>query len=165
MNLAPIHRGRFFGGILNTESFPLPLRIVNLANGGKYPFQLEEMFVYLWPGSGDQHAQPIIAPRSFCTDFASIPRPLQGLLDADNDVAPGATIHDYLYTSGLFPRAVCDQIFYEALRANGVGYLRAKALYLGVRVGGAAAWNADPAAASDLLEQSAEAVAIWERLQ
>lgn len=104
-----------------------------------------------------------MVPLGFETDFASIPRPLQGFLDADNDVAPAATIHDFLYSSMLCARSEADSIFFQALRANGVGWMRARLLWAGVRAGGWTRWGSDAAAAADWSEKGAAALERWER--
>lgn len=47
-----------------------------------------------------------------------------------------ATIHDWLYSSGLFSRRDADRVFYNALRASHVALWRALLMYAGVRLGG-----------------------------
>lgn len=143
---------------MNTQAFPVPLKIENKADGSQYQFVLLSDFVFL-PTSG----RPIVVPVGFETDFASIPRPLQGILDADNDVAPAATIHDFLYSSMLRIRSEADSLFFQALRANGVGWLRARLLWAGVRSGGWTRWGSDAVAAADWSEQGAAALERWER--
>ena len=57
-------------------------------------------------------------PRRFVTDFASIPRLLWTLVgDPAGPWAPAAVVHDYLYRTGLVPRAQADAIFCEAMSA------------------------------------------------
>ena len=149
---------------MNRQAFPLPLKIQDHADGSRYEFELLEPFVYEWSGGRGQPARSIVVPAGFRTDFASIPRPVQGLLDAVNDVAPGSVVHDFLYTSLMFEdRAQADGIFYDALRANGVGWIRARALWLGVRLGGAGAWADDLGKASEWFIRGAEAADAWER--
>ena len=176
---------------MNRHAFPLPLKIQDHADGSRYAFELLEPFVYEWPGTAKyatraawdpyiplyqpdgsvtpgtyqkQPARAIVVPTGFRTDFASIPRPLQGFLDAVNDVAPAAVVHDFLYTSLMFEdRAQADGIFYDALRSNGVGWIRARAMWLGVRLGGAGAWADDLGKASEWFIRGAEAADAWER--
>lgn len=92
----------------------------------------------------------------FVTDLASIPViftivvPKRGLYD------PGAVVHDWLYkTNGIIPvtaqdghrfagqfsRKECDDILLEAMTASGVPELLRQEIYLGVRLGGQAAWD------------------------
>lgn len=47
-----------------------------------------------------------------------------------------AAIHDYLYASGLIARAICDRVFYNALRSSGHARWRAWLMWAGVRLGG-----------------------------
>lgn len=47
-----------------------------------------------------------------------------------------AVIHDYLYQYGSLTRKQADDVFYRALRADGVARWRAWILWMGVRIGG-----------------------------
>lgn len=51
-----------------------------------------------------------------------------------------ALLHDWLYMTEMFPRAVCDRIFLEAMVVLGVSRFDRNAAYMGVRVGGGAVW-------------------------
>jgi len=145
---------------MNAEAFPLPLRIENRADGSQYNFILLSDFVFV-----RRVGCAVVVPAGFDTDFASIPRPLQGVLDAVNDVAPAAVIHDFLYSSMILSRAAADAVFFEALRRNGVSWIRARALWAGVRVGGWSRWGEDVAAAADWSEKAARALDRWEGIQ
>lgn len=82
----------------------------------------------------------IVVPAGFVTDFASVPRlPIAFLLFGDMAQA-AAVIHDWLYTTGLFAKAIADSVFYEAMRASGIGFWRARVMYWGVAYGGGLAW-------------------------
>lgn len=48
-----------------------------------------------------------------------------------------ATIHDYLYSRRVCPRALADRLFRDALRSSGHARWRAELMWLGVRLGGA----------------------------
>lgn len=83
----------------------------------------------------------VIAPGGFVTDLASIPPFLRWLFSPNDATRRPAVTHDWLYCAQLTTRLVADRIFLEALERNGVGYLRRKAMYAGVRVGGWWYWN------------------------
>ena len=70
----------------------------------------------------------IIVPEGFITNFASF------LLVKFGEKS--STLHDYLYDAKLFDRAKCDKIFLEALKSEGVSFVRRWACYIGVRVWG-----------------------------
>jgi len=149
---------------MNPHYFPLPLIVEDMADGSAYQFRTTSPFVFSWCGTDKQPPRDIVVPKGFATDFASIPRPLQGFLDAVNDVAPAAVIHDFLYTSQMFEsRAMADRIFFDALRANGVSWMRARTLWAGVRLGGWIKWGKDPVEASNWFILGAEAADAWER--
>lgn len=145
-----------------STAFPLPLVLENLANGRKDHWRLTEPFVYRDP------ACMVIVPRGFNNDLASVPRIFWPILDPTNDVTLAAVPHDWLYaTRGVvrpwlpaISRAQCDAIFYRALRANGVGYIRAQTMWLAVRAGGVSAWKSGESPAT-LLTRSAEVEATW----
>lgn len=124
--------------------FPLPLDLRNLANGRKDHWVTLAPFAYR-----DVDGALYIVPPAFSNDSASVPRVFWPAIDPANDVAYAATVHDWLYaTRGVVrpwlpqtSRAKADAIFYRALRANGVGYVRAQAMWSAVRIGGASAWR------------------------
>ena len=62
------------------------------------------------------------------SDGASTPEviwSIPGFDPFEGDTFPAAFAHDQLYAGELCPREQADQILYELLRANGVGWLRA----------------------------------------
>lgn len=142
--------------------FPYEILVKNKADGSKYPFVLMSDFVYRWHGDGRIRPYDICVPAGYETDFASIPRPFQGVFSAVNDVAPAALAHDWCYSTEIFGRGTCDQIFYDALRANGVGWLRAKTLWSAVRIGGWTSWPHNTAERRTDLALGREARARWE---
>lgn len=72
----------------------------------------------------------ITVPKGFITNFASFILVKFG--------EKSSTLHDYLYDGRMFGRAKCDKIFLEALKSEGVSFVRRWACYIGVRVWG---WN------------------------
>lgn len=78
----------------------------------------------------------------FTWDLASIPDGLHDIVGDPFDYVMESALHDALYESGLFSRDDSDLYFYLALRSGGefkdsVNKITAKALYAGVRIGGA----------------------------
>lgn len=131
--------------ILNPKrAFPVPMDLRNLSSGCKDHWMTLAPFAYR-----DADGTLYIVPANFTNDLASVPRVFWGALDPTNDVAPAALVHDWLYaTRGVvrpwlprITRAQVDAILYRALRANGVGYIRARTMWAAVRVGGASAWR------------------------
>lgn len=134
---------------MNKEIFPNDIVLLNKADGSKYPFVLDEDFIYRWEHKGvlkgyAEKIYEIKVPKGYTTDLASIPRLFQGIFNAVNDVSPAAIAHDWCYSIELFERHICDRVFYDGLRANGVGWLRARTLYTAVRTGGWTSWPHDP---------------------
>ena len=67
----------------------------------------------------NDHGPALMVPAGFVTDFASINRPLWGLLPRDGTYGPAAVLHDWLYSSGVVTRAQADAIFLEAMEYCG----------------------------------------------
>jgi len=66
-------------------------------------------------------------------NLASIPRlPLLYLVFKGSDTHRPGLLHDYL--SGVINRKKADSLFYEALRSEGVGIVRARLMWLAVRL-------------------------------
>ena len=129
---------------MTNPAFPIPLELRNFSNGRKEHWMTLSPFAYR-----DIDGTLYIVPANFTNDLASVPRVFWNIIDPSNDVAFGAVVHDWLYaTRGIvrpwlpaISRAQADAVLYRALRANGVEYLRAKTMWLAVRVGGANAWK------------------------
>ena len=86
----------------------------------------------------------VIVPAGRVTDLSSVPRlPFAYWLAGDTGRKAGV-IHDEVYHwhFGGCPRQVADAVFREALIAEGVPAWRAALMYVGVRLGGATAWDA-----------------------
>ncbi|WP_311968580.1 DUF1353 domain-containing protein [Pseudomonas baltica] len=84
----------------------------------------------------------ISVPSGFQTNFASIGSLhniflflLFALVAGYGNYA--ATVHDFLYTTGVMSRDRADAVFYRALRAEGIAKWRAWLFWVGVRIGGA----------------------------
>tara|TARA_R110002020_G_scaffold175493_1_gene367403 strand:+ start:19769 stop:20167 length:399 start_codon:yes stop_codon:yes gene_type:complete len=84
-------------------------------------------------------------PACFCFDGCSIPRALWRI--CGHPLSPrylaAALVHDWLYKiKGQhdwgydMTRLEVDELFYDMLRADGVGWIKANLLYRGVRTGG-----------------------------
>lgn len=89
----------------------------------------------------DEHGT-IEVPAGFVTNFASLQVFHNILLFAVYALMVtygnrACTVHDYLYSQGQLTRRECDDLFYRALRADGVAKWRAALFWAGVRIGGA----------------------------
>lgn len=124
-------------------AFPLPLDVRNLSDGSHDHYVLLAPFVFV----DGEHTY--MAPAGFRTDFASVPRVCQGILDAANLLAFPSIPHDWLYATrgyvgpGLprITRSRADHILYRACLANGVPEAEAVVVLEAVRIGGQAAWD------------------------
>lgn len=121
---------------------------------GRSLWGLSEVLVY-WPSNDDK---PIIVPRGFVTDLASIPRPLWSWLPPDGPWAKAAVIHDFLYyTQGkgvwkchdttlqrTYTKEEADWILRDAQKDRNVGLVSRNLVWLGVHFGGQNGWNNSP---------------------
>lgn len=79
--------------------------------------------------------------KGFTWDGASIPKSLWSEVGCPIDYAVESLIHDALYRTHLLDRKSADKIFHRLLVQNGVSMVKAKAMYLAVRVGGEEAYS------------------------
>lgn len=124
---------------MNTEMFPLPLDVENLSDDSQYHYKLLSDFSFIDPYLG-----LITAKKDFLTDFASVPRLFKSFVDSDNESAPGATIHDWMYENHLeygWTKEDADLVLFRALIANGISHEVATIFYDCVRYFGHNAWN------------------------
>ena len=85
----------------------------------------------------------ITVPAGFVTEFASIPRSLWSELSPVDEHELAAIVHDYLYWFQPCEREETDNLLMIAMQQRGVSDLRRGAVYAGVRIGSADAWNAN----------------------
>lgn len=78
----------------------------------------------------------IIVPRDFDTDFASVPRLPFAYLLFGGVADEAAVVHDWIYSTRMFPRKMCDEIFAEAMKACGLAAWRRGPMWFGVRLFG-----------------------------
>jgi hypothetical protein len=99
----------------------------------------------------DDAQDVLTVPAGFTTNYASLAAfhnillfVIYALLVTYGNRA--CTTHDWLYTEGKLSRKDCDDVFYRALRADGVAKWRAAIFWVGVRIGGASHYSKTPQA-------------------
>jgi len=98
-------------------------------------FRLGDPLSYYSPRLG----KVFTAPFDFDTDFSSIPPiawTILKLTPTSHKVRRAGVIHDYLYRTGIVSRAVADQLFYDMIREEGLGYVRGQLCWQALRVFG-----------------------------
>lgn len=85
----------------------------------------------------------LVVPQGFVTDLESVPRLPVVYTLFKNRAPKSAILHDWLYAERFLPRGVCDDIFLAAMACEGVSWWVRRAMYAGVRVGGAGAYSSD----------------------
>lgn len=107
--------------------FPDPLCVSPIFGGNWKQRQLLEIFRYYYA----EDKSPIVAPKGFLTDYASIPWFVRWLISPWGKHGPGAVIHDYLY-SVCAGKLWADWIFLKAMKHMGVGFAKRWAMFLAV---------------------------------
>lgn len=79
---------------------------------------------------------PVCVPAGFVTDLASVPRVLWWWFPPHGKWATASAVHDYMYANAISTKKDADKTFFVLLRAFGVPRLKARAMYLAVRVFG-----------------------------
>ena len=103
--------------------FATPLRVEKI---GKNTWELLTPLVY-------KGSEIIVVPQGFKTDFASVPRPAWWFCaPAAGNHAKPAVLHDFLCETSSDQKRT-DNLFLEAMKANGVGWSKRHALYWAVR--------------------------------
>ncbi len=77
-----------------------------------------------------------VVPSGFVTDFASVPRVLWSLIPTYGRYTKAAVLHDYLVRERAISRCDADGLFRRVMREMGVGYVRRRMMWAGVRWGG-----------------------------
>ncbi len=111
---------------------PLILKFLKKSVDGKW-FELHEEFEFYWIKSETERITYTV-PKGFQTDFASIPKPLRWLFSPVGLHGKAAVLHDYLceYATDLTRKEV-DELFLICMKILGVGFVKRKLMYRGVR--------------------------------
>lgn len=86
----------------------------------------------------------VTVPVGFIHNGPSIPDRLRGIVFYTHRLLRPSIVHDYLYTYGYktgWTRKEADRLFLESLKAEGVGRIRRRVMWLSVRVAGWTAWS------------------------
>lgn len=112
-------------------------------------WRVHTSFAYRVGDEDSRTTVPVAA--GFLSDLTSIPRVFLSVVPKLSKGNAASVLHDrlyghpYLYVDGLQDRRItkrrCDEIFYEALRVQGVDPLRSWVLYRAVRWFGRYAWT------------------------
>ncbi len=104
-------------------------------------FRLLEPLVFV----SEQHNGIFIVPAGVETDLASTPRGLWNMVPKSGRYNRAAVLHDAAYHHEVrtpdndrvrFIKPLADKLFHEAMRADGVGKVQAKLMYLAVKAFG-----------------------------
>lgn len=98
---------------------------------------LRRNFVY----TSSLYEVPIVVPRTFTTDFASVPRLMWVVFPPWGLYGNAAVVHDYLYATQFVPRPTADAVFMEAMAVSAVPTWQKWPLFLAVRLFGFWAWR------------------------
>ncbi len=105
------------------------------ARGG-YFMLLEPLVVRVAEGRDS-----LVVPAGFVTDFASIPRRMQGLISKLGPHLCPAIVHDYLYWTHSCSRVRTDEIFLKMMEDLGVPWATRHLMHVGVRWFGRSYWE------------------------
>lgn len=105
----------------------LILKYLDESVDGKW-FETYSVFVY-----NSEDGKQIIVPNYINTDFASIPRAFRWMITRVGKYGKAAVLHDYLCEYKIVPRKKADKLFLEAMKVLGVGWLKRRTMYFGVR--------------------------------
>ena len=103
-------------------------------------FVVEEAFEAYWKRDGK--ISMFVIPAGFTTDLASVPRIFQSIIPKIGHHIRPAIVHDYCYEGFTnLTRKEADEMFLEGMKTTKVSWLRRKAMWLAVRVGGRGLWG------------------------
>ncbi len=72
-------------------------------------------------------------PVGTCTDFASIPIGFRNIIARFGRHSPATLLHDWLCKYKIVSRKKADMLLREAMKVLGVGWLKRRTMYFGVR--------------------------------
>lgn len=119
---------------------PDPLELRKM---GKHEFILLADFSAFWTEGAKEYRYKV--NQGFVTDLSSIPRWARSIIPQIGLQDGPSVIHDAMYVRREpgWTRKEVDQFFLEAMKSVGVKWIRRRAMYLAVRIGGQGAWDDD----------------------
>lgn len=108
---------------------------------GVVPLTEPQMFELRAPLEVLLYGTTLRIPAGFRFDFASVPGPIKWIFPSRAIFSAAALVHDYLYKTGCCTRWEADAVFYSLLAAERLGVVVRTIMWLGVRLGGWAAWR------------------------
>lgn len=114
--------GRFIGAV-----------VTGWVLGSNRLMQLKADFTFI-----DVNGVEWLAPKGSLIDGASIPRVFWVFIGSPfvGKYREASVVHDVYCKTKSRPHKEVHKMFYNAMRANDVGYIKAKAMYFAVRLGG-----------------------------
>lgn len=104
----------------------------------------------------------LLVKTGFRWDGGSIPDGLWGWFLGDEQTYPVAYLaHDATYQAELFPRAVCDNLLYYCLKAEGAWWIQRHVIYRAVRDCGGIVWTHHTEHSVDDARQYVELVSCY----
>lgn len=120
--------------------------VTSQTHNKKYLWETEDCLVYV-----SDIVTAIVIPKGFIFDKNSVPKYLRWIFPVSgrrSDYA--AAVHDWLYSTELYPREVCDAIYLEIMQLSGVSAFRARSKYLAVKLFGGKVWDTHTRESLDL---------------
>jgi hypothetical protein len=119
---------------------------------------------------------PVIVPRGFVTDLASVPKIFWSVLPRDGQYLSAAILHDYMYWDQRCTRQEADLILKSNMEDFGVSGFNKTAVYQAVKLGGESSWKTNAAEKTtrirvipeqqlrEFLERDLDATRTWESI-
>ncbi len=109
-----------FEGILNVDVLKKPV--------GKKYFISTKVLIYI-----TKNGRSYYIPIGVHTDFGTVPRGLRCLVPRVGDYNYACFFHDWLCEYKIVSRKKADKLFLEAMEVCGLGWLKRRVRYFGVR--------------------------------
>lgn len=129
-------------GLELTAGMPKPLVVAVLDKAQERDRRTTASLVETFGYRDEIEKLQIVVPRSFLTDFASIPDLARGLFSPFGRHGKAAVVHDWLYAIGEPGlRDTADRVFLHAMAELEVDETAREIMYSAVKVGGKQAWR------------------------
>ena len=105
----------------------------------------DQRFILLEKETAFSLGYRITIDKGFDFDGASISKPLWSIIGSPftGNYVRAALFHDGLYAGEVLDRKVCDDIFLDLMKEDGVGYFKRYSMYLAVRAFGYRAYDSN----------------------
>ena len=124
--------------LYNSKELMFP-ETIQIEDGSKW--KVQQPFVYTFINNENRFVN-ILIPAGWETDYGSIPKVFQNIIEPIGHYSPCYVVHDFMYASEYYStHSECDGVLLNHLEERGASWIRRNIVYSAVRSFGGLVWT------------------------